>query len=75
MAVLVTGGTGLVSSRLLRRFVDAGVNCHAHIRPGKDVPAGATLVEGVGQGSEPQRAHHTKQRSCRLQIRLQEMPL
>lgn len=24
MAILVTGGTGLVGSRLLRRFVDAG---------------------------------------------------
>src|SRR6202021_846122 len=46
MAILVTGGTGLVGSRLLRRFVDAGVNCRALVRPGKEVPAGATRGEG-----------------------------
>ena len=46
MTILVTGGTGLVGSRLLRRFVDAGVDCHALVRPGKEVPAGATRVEG-----------------------------
>jgi nucleoside-diphosphate-sugar epimerase len=27
MTTLITGGTGLVGSRLLRRFVDAGVDC------------------------------------------------
>jgi UDP-glucose 4-epimerase len=46
MTILVTGGTGLVGSRLLRRFVDAGVNCRALVRPGKEVPAGATRIEG-----------------------------
>jgi len=46
MPILVTGGTGLVGSRLLRRFVDAGVDCRALVRPGKEVPAGATPVEG-----------------------------
>jgi len=46
MTVLVTGGTGLVGSRLLRRFVDAGVDCRALVRPGKEVPAGAAPVEG-----------------------------
>jgi nucleoside-diphosphate-sugar epimerase len=46
MTILVTGGTGLVGSRLLRRFVDAGVNSRALVRPGKEVPAGATPVEG-----------------------------
>ena len=46
MTILVTGGTGLVGSRLLRRFVDAGVDCRALVRPGKEVPTGATRVEG-----------------------------
>ncbi len=46
MTILVTGGTGLVGSRLLRHFVDSGVDCRALIRPGKEVPAGATRVEG-----------------------------
>jgi UDP-glucose 4-epimerase len=46
MSILVTGGTGLVGSRLLRRFVDAGVDCRALVRPGKEVPAGAATVEG-----------------------------
>jgi UDP-glucose 4-epimerase len=35
-----------VGSRLLRRFVDAGVDCRALVRPGKEVPAGATPLEG-----------------------------
>lgn len=46
MTILVTGGTGLVGSRLLRRFVDAGVECRALVRRGKEVPAGAKRVEG-----------------------------
>jgi nucleoside-diphosphate-sugar epimerase len=46
MTILVTGGTGLVGSRLLRRFVDAGVACRALVRPGKEIPDGATRVEG-----------------------------
>jgi UDP-glucose 4-epimerase len=46
MAILVTGGTGLVGSRLLRRFVDAGVDCRALVRPGREVLAGASPVQG-----------------------------
>ena len=46
MTILVTGGTGLVGSRLLRTFVDTGVDCRALVRPGKEAPAGATSVEG-----------------------------
>jgi nucleoside-diphosphate-sugar epimerase len=46
MTILITGGTGLVGSRFLRRFVDAGVDCRALVRLGKEVPAGATPVEG-----------------------------
>jgi nucleoside-diphosphate-sugar epimerase len=46
MGILVTGGTGLVGSRLLRRFVDAGLDCRALVRPGKEIRAGATRVEG-----------------------------
>jgi UDP-glucose 4-epimerase len=46
MAILITGGTGLVGSRLLQRFVNAGVDCRALVRPGKEVPAGVTRFEG-----------------------------
>lgn len=46
MAVLVTGVTGLVGARLLPRLVEAGVDCRALVRGGKDVPAGVTVVEG-----------------------------
>jgi UDP-glucose 4-epimerase len=46
MTILVTGGTGLVGSRLLRSFVNTGVDCRALVRPGKEVPAGTTRVEG-----------------------------
>src|ERR1700677_3678587 len=46
MTILITGGRGLVGSRLLRRFVDAGVNCRALVRPGSGVSARATPVEG-----------------------------
>lgn len=44
--ILVTGGTGLVGSRLLPRLLDAGIECRALVRPGKEVPAGVTMVEG-----------------------------
>ncbi|WP_020417271.1 NAD(P)-dependent oxidoreductase [Amycolatopsis sp. ATCC 39116] len=46
MTVLVTGGTGLVGTRLLRRLVDAGIECRALVRAGKELPAGVTPVEG-----------------------------
>lgn len=46
MTTLVTGGTGLVGSRLLRHMVDAGLECRALVRPGKGTPAGVTPIEG-----------------------------
>ncbi len=46
MAVLLTGVTGLVGARLLPRLVEAGVDCRALVRGGKDVPAGVKAVEG-----------------------------
>ncbi len=45
MTTLVTGATGLVGSRLLRRMVEAGRDCRAIVRPGKAVPAGVVAVE------------------------------
>jgi nucleoside-diphosphate-sugar epimerase len=45
MKILVTGGTGLVGSRLLRRFVDT-FDCHALVRPGREVPARVSPAEG-----------------------------
>ncbi len=46
MKILITGGTGLVGSRLLPRLVDAGVECRALVRAGKSVPEGVTAFEG-----------------------------
>ena len=46
MGILVTGGTGLIGSRLLRRFVNAGIDCRALVRPGKELPLGAARVDG-----------------------------
>ena len=46
MTILITGGTGLVGSRLLRRLVDAGIDCRALVRAGKELPQGVTPVEG-----------------------------
>lgn len=46
MTILITGGTGLVGSRLLRRLADAGIDCRAIVRPGKELPAGVTPVAG-----------------------------
>jgi nucleoside-diphosphate-sugar epimerase len=46
MKILVTGGTGLVGSRLLKRMVGAGVDCRAIVRPGKMLPTGIAAVEG-----------------------------
>ncbi|GAA5263612.1 hypothetical protein ACOSOMT5_P0032 [Acidiphilium sp. MT5] len=46
MTILVTGGTGLVGSRLLPRLLEAGLNCRALVRSGKTVPSGVTSVEG-----------------------------
>ena len=44
MRILVTGGTGLVGSRLLKRLVAAGVDCRAIVRQGKALPAGVAAV-------------------------------
>ena len=44
--VLVTGGTGLVGSRLLKRFVDAGISTRGLVRAGKELPAGVEAVDG-----------------------------
>jgi UDP-glucose 4-epimerase len=46
MKILVTGGTGLVGSRLLRRFNEDGMVCRALVRAGKEVPAGVERAEG-----------------------------
>jgi nucleoside-diphosphate-sugar epimerase len=46
MTVFVTGGTGMVGSRLLQHLVKAGWECRALVRPGKDAPTGVTRVEG-----------------------------
>lgn len=46
MTILVTGGTGLVGPRILMRFVAAGIDTRALVRPGKGVPDGVTVVEG-----------------------------
>jgi UDP-glucose 4-epimerase len=46
MTILVTGGTGLVGSRLLKRFAEAGIDCRALVRPGKELPEGVAAVEG-----------------------------
>ena len=46
MTVPVTGGTGLVGSRLVRRLVEAGVDTRVLVRPGREVVEGATPVEG-----------------------------
>jgi UDP-glucose 4-epimerase len=46
MTILITGATGLVGTRLLPRLVDAGIDCRALVRPGKQVAAGVTAVEG-----------------------------
>ncbi|MER8828581.1 NAD(P)-dependent oxidoreductase [Mesorhizobium sp. M0938] len=45
MTVLITGASGLVGARLLPRLVEAGLNCRALMRGGKEAPAGVTAVE------------------------------
>ena len=46
MTLLVTGGSGLVGTRLLPRLVEAGLDCRALMRGGKGVGVGVTAVEG-----------------------------
>jgi nucleoside-diphosphate-sugar epimerase len=45
MAILVTGGTGLVGSRLLKRLIAAGLECRAIVRGGKVAPDGVIAIE------------------------------
>ncbi len=44
--VLLTGGSGLVGSRLLPRLVADGFECRALLRGDHEAPAGATLARG-----------------------------
>lgn len=44
--LFVTGGTGLVGSRLLPRLVKSGYECRALVRLGKSLPPGVTPIEG-----------------------------
>lgn len=44
--ILVTGGSGLIGTRLLQRLATAGINCRALMRVDKSAPAGVTVVEG-----------------------------
>lgn len=46
MTILVTGATGLVGPRVLRRLTDSGIACRALVRPGREVPSGAERAEG-----------------------------
>lgn len=46
MTVLITGGTGLVGSRLLPRLVATGIECRAIVRAGKELPDGVTPIDG-----------------------------
>jgi UDP-glucose 4-epimerase len=42
----MTGVTGLVGARLLPRLVEAGLDCRALVRGGKEIPPGVTAVRG-----------------------------
>lgn len=44
--ILVTGGNGLVGSRLLPRLVNAGFDCRMLVRGKKEVPTGVSEVQG-----------------------------
>lgn len=44
--ILLTGITGLVGSRLLRRLVEAGLDCRVLVRHEKDTPGGVTAIVG-----------------------------
>ncbi|SCW43277.1 Nucleoside-diphosphate-sugar epimerase [Pseudomonas sp. NFACC15-1] len=46
MTILVTGGTGLVGERLLKRLVQAGIECRGLVRAGKQLPDGVEPIEG-----------------------------
>lgn len=44
--ILLTGVSGLVGARLLPRLMEAGWDCRALVRAGKDVPPGVSITEG-----------------------------
>lgn len=44
--LLLTGVTGLVGARLLRRLLAAGLDCRVLVRRAEDAPAGATALVG-----------------------------
>lgn len=44
--ILLTGVTGLVGARLLRRLMEAGLNCRVLVRREQDAPAGVPAVVG-----------------------------
>ncbi|HEX6051159.1 MAG TPA: NAD(P)-dependent oxidoreductase [Gemmatimonadaceae bacterium] len=46
MTILLTGVTGLVGTRLLPRLANAGFDCRALVRGGKEVPSGVTAIDG-----------------------------
>jgi nucleoside-diphosphate-sugar epimerase len=46
MTVLITGGTGLVGSRLLKRLAASGIACRALVRSGHKLPDGVAAIEG-----------------------------
>lgn len=46
MTILLTGATGLVGTRLVRRLVDAGIDARVLVRAGKTVPDGVAGVSG-----------------------------
>lgn len=46
MTVLITGGTGLVGSRLLRRLAESNIPCRALVRSDAALPDGVSAVEG-----------------------------
>lgn len=44
--ILLTGVTGLVGARLLRRLVEAGLDCRVLVRHEQDAPAGVPAIVG-----------------------------
>ena len=46
MTILITGASGLVGARLVKRLAEAGTACRALVRAGKSVPVGVDGVEG-----------------------------
>jgi uncharacterized protein YbjT (DUF2867 family) len=53
MTILVTGGTGLVGSRLLARFAKDGIECRALIRAGKQGPPEPCASKAISSTPNP----------------------